>query len=212
MKLLIASRNRHKLAEIRAIFKAPNLEIIGADDLEGLPDIVEDGLTFQANAVKKAVTLALRARLWTLADDSGLEVEALNGEPGVRSARFAGEQADYRANNEKLLRLLERQANRAARFMCVLALASPEGRAQMVEGVCGGVITESGRGTSGFGYDPLFVPQGYAETFAEMDPELKNRLSHRAQALALAMNTWGAIFNGHTTGWPPRPSRRDRSA
>ena len=214
MKLLIASRNPHKLAEIRAIFNLPGMEIVGAHEIEGLPEVIEDGRTFQANAVKKAVSLALLTKLWTLADDSGLEVEALNGEPGVYSARFAGEPAiagqpaNYVANNVKLLSLLEQQDHRAARFVCVVALSSPSGRAQIVEGICQGRILRESRGEQGFGYDPLFVPDSYAQTFAQMDAALKNQISHRARALKLALQTWSELLGQSAADWPARsPSR-----
>jgi len=202
MKLLIATRNPHKLAEIRALFVLPGLTIVGADAFGGLPDVVEDGSSFQANGVKKAVTLALRARCWTLADDSGLEVEALNGEPGVQSARYAGEPPDTSANNAKLLRALESVEQRAARFVCVVALSSPGGRAQIVEGVCPGRILRESRGTQGFGYDPMFVPDGYSLSFAEMDAALKNTISHRARALQRALRTWRDVLAGDAADWP----------
>ncbi len=208
MKLLIASRNPHKLVEIRAIFNLPSVEIVGAHEIEGLPEVVEDGRTFQANAVKKAVSLAMRTKLWTLADDSGLEVEALNGEPGVYSARFAGDPADYVANNAKLLRLLAQQPNRAARFVCVVALSSPSGRAQIVEGICQGRILHEGRGEQGFGYDPLFVPDDYDLTFAQMDAGLKNKISHRAKALARAMQTWSDLLAQSAADWPTCRTKR----
>lgn len=212
MKLLIASRNPHKLAEIRAIFNLPGIEIVGAHEIDGLPDVIEDGQTFQANAVKKAVSLAMLTKLWTLADDSGLEVEVLNGAPGVYSARFAGEPANYVANNVKLLSLLENQQQRAARFICVMALSSPSGRAQIVEGICPGRILHESRGEQGFGYDPLFVPDNYEQTFSQMDAALKNKISHRAVALKRAMQTWGELLGQSAIDWPTyRTKRRERA-
>ncbi len=204
MILLVASRNPHKIEEIRAIFSLPAVELAGLDDRPDLPAIVEDGQSFQANAVKKAVLTALASRSWTLADDSGLEVDALAGEPGVRSARYAGEPADYAANNAKLLQALAGCEQRAARFRCVVALAGPDGRAQIVEGVCEGRIIHECRGRQGFGYDPLFVPDGYAQTFAEMDATLKNRLSHRARALGRARELWGEMLAQPAPAWPMR--------
>ncbi|MDD5678911.1 MAG: RdgB/HAM1 family non-canonical purine NTP pyrophosphatase [Kiritimatiellae bacterium] len=210
MKLLIASRNPHKLAEIRAIFNLPGMEIVGAHEIGGLPEVLEDGRTFQANAVKKAVSLAMLTKLWTLADDSGLEVDALNGEPGVYSARFAGEPANHTANNVKLLSLLEQQENRAARFICVVALSSPGGRAQIVEGICPGRIIRETCGEQGFGYDPIFVPDRHEQTFAQMDAALKNQISHRARALKLALQTWGELLGQASADWPARrPKLRD---
>ncbi len=213
MRLLIASRNPHKLGEIRAIFSLPAVELVEPAAFPGLPEVVEDGRTFPANAVKKAVFLALAARAWTLADDSGLEVDALDGAPGVCSARYAGEPADYQANNAKLLAALREQKVRTARFRCVVALADATGRAQIAEGTCEGRIIHEPRGTRGFGYDPLFVPDGYEQTFAEMDAELKNRLSHRARALQRAREIWGAMLTQSVPAWPacrvPRPCRRE---
>ena len=205
MKLIIATRNRHKLDEIRAILRLPGLDIVGvAEHPVPLPEVVEDGVTFHANAIKKAMTLALASRLWTLADDSGLEVEALGDEPGVLSARYAGEPANDAANNAKLLAKLASAPDRRARFRCVIALCSPTGRAQFVEGVCAGTLASAPRGTLGFGYDPLFVPDGYTQTFAELDAEAKNRLSHRAQALQRATELWGQLLAGSATDWPAR--------
>jgi XTP/dITP diphosphohydrolase len=208
MKLLIASRNSHKLVEIRAIFNLPNVEIVGAHEIDGLPEVIEDGRTFQANAVKKAVSLAMLTKLWTLADDSGLEVDALNGDPGVHSARFAGEPADYVANNVKLLSLLEQQTHRVARFRCVVALSSPSGRAQIVEGTCQGRILRESRGEQGFGYDPLFAPDDYEQTFAQMDAALKNQISHRAIALKRAMQTWSELLGQSAADWPAHRTKR----
>ena len=214
MKLLIASRNPHKLAEIRAIFDLPGMEIVGAHEIDGLPEVIEDGRTFAANAVKKAITLAMLTKLWTLADDSGLEVDALNGEPGVYSARFAGEPAiagqpaNYAANNAKLLGLLEKHVHRVARFTCVMALSSPSGRAQIVEGICQGRILRESRGEQGFGYDPLFVPDNHDQTFAQMDAALKNEISHRAKALKRAMQTWGELLGQSAADWPAQRTKR----
>ena len=190
MKLFVATRNEHKLREIRAIFSLPSVELLSLNDFPGLPEVVEDRTTFKANALKKAVTLALSTKLWTLADDSGLEVDALDGAPGVRSARYAGEPVNYGANNARLLRELQSVTNRRACFRCVIALSSPEGDGQTVEAKCEGWIVDSPRGSNGFGYDPVFMPEGYDRTFAEMGSELKNRISHRAAALNLARKAW----------------------
>ncbi len=210
MKLLIASRNRHKIEEIRAIFRLPFVDLVGLEDFPDLPEVVEDGLTFHANAVKKAVSLAMMAQVWTLADDSGLEVDVLAGEPGVYSARYAGEPVNYTANNDKLLRALTGREQRVARFRCVMALADSDGRAQITEGVCEGRIIEECRGHQGFGYDPLFIPDGHEQTFAEMDAELKNGLSHRARALTRARELWGEMLMQAVPAWPsrrmPRPT------
>ena len=191
MKLLVATRNKHKLREIGEIFRVPGLELVSALDYPDIPDVVEDGATFEANALKKAVTLARATGLWTLADDSGLEVDALGGEPGVYSARYAGEPANYPAYNAKLLAKLRGTENRRARFRCAIAFSDPGGHAHTVEGRCEGVIAEAPRGDKGFGYDPLFVPDGHDQTFAEMESGLKNSISHRGRALDLARSTWG---------------------
>jgi XTP/dITP diphosphohydrolase len=204
MKLLIATRNKHKLEEIKAIFALPALQLVSVADFPDLPEVVEDGATFEANAVKKAVTLALAAHLWTLADDSGLEVATLGGDPGVRSARYAGEPVDYGANNRKLLAALDNNANRAACFRCAIALASPSGRAQVVEGKCEGMITHELRGDRGFGYDPLFIPAGHTQTFAEMAADLKNSMSHRGAALRRAREAWGNVLALNAPDWPGR--------
>ena len=202
MKLVIATRNKHKLEEIREIFHIPGLEVVSAFDFPHVPDVVEDGETFEANAVKKAVSLARATGLWSLADDSGLEVDALGGAPGVYSARYAGEPVSYPANNRKLLKELKSTRNRRARFRCVIALSSLGGEARTVEGRCEGVIAHEERGQKGFGYDPLFVPEGYTTTFAEMDGESKNAISHRGRALQHAMEAWGEMLGKNPADWP----------
>ena len=200
MKLLIATNNAGKLRELRALLDVPGLEVVGLRDVPGAPEVEEDGDTFEANAIKKAVSLARFSGLWTLADDSGLEVDALGGEPGVRSARYAGEPSDTDANNRKLLAALAGEPHRHARFRCVLALASPAGETHCVSGACEGVITTEPRGDGGFGYDPVFQPDGYSQTFAELPIEVKNRISHRARALAEAKKSWGILFKSNPAG------------
>ena len=191
MKLLLATRNANKVREIKEIFTSASLELVSADDVPGLPkDVEEDADTFEGNALKKARTLCAASGLWTLADDSGLEVKALGNEPGVHSARYAGEPTNTPANNAKLLRNLQGVTDRAARFRCAIALCAPDGREWTVEGSCPGRIIDAPRGTTGFGYDPLFVPDGYDQTFAELGSEIKNRISHRARALQAAQQAW----------------------
>jgi XTP/dITP diphosphohydrolase len=202
MKLLIATGNRHKFQEISAILKSPHLALVGLRDLGEVPDVVEDGLTFEANAIKKAVTLARFSGLWTLADDSGLEVDALGGEPGVWSARYAGEPSNDAANNAKLLKKLENVPGRTARFRCAMALSDPRGEARTVSGACEGTLLGGLKGQGGFGYDPLFVPAGYALTFAELPAEVKNLISHRARALASAVVEWGQVLEREPACWP----------
>lgn len=186
MRILIATRNRHKLGEIRAILERTDIEWLDLSAFPAAPTVEEDLPTFEGNAVKKAVELARFSGLWTLADDSGLEVSALGGAPGVRSARYAGEPADDAANNRKLLAAMDRQADRSACFRCVVALAHPRGDCRWVEGRCEGLLAEDQRGSGGFGYDPLFVPRGFDRTYAELDPATKNGISHRARALQRA--------------------------
>ncbi len=194
MILVLATRNPHKVSEIKAILDAPGIEWRSAADYPEVPVPVEDGATFAQNAVRKAVAWARATAHWALADDSGLEVDALCGEPGVRSARYAGEDADDAANLRKLLIELEGETCREARFRCALALAAPDGQVRTVEGVCEGRLLTAPHGTGGFGYDPLFVPYGYEQTFAEMPPELKNRISHRARALEAARAAWSELL------------------
>lgn len=191
MKLIIATRNAHKLEEIHKIFDFRNLDVLSAFDFPEIPDVIEDGATLEANAKKKAVEIARATGCWALADDSGLEVAALNGAPGVYSARYAGEHCSYADNNVKLLDELVGKADRSARFRTVIALSDSSGSVETVSGECNGTIIEEQRGTNGFGYDPLFVPNGYAETFAELSSAIKNRISHRANALQQAQDAWG---------------------
>ncbi len=193
-RLIIATGNAHKLQEIRAILTVPGLELVGLDAVPNAPEVEEDRDTFEGNAIKKAATLAAFTGKWALADDSGLEVDALDGAPGVISARYAGEPADYAANNVKLLRELAGVVDRAARFRCVMALCSPDGKTYTVEGRCEGHIADGERGEAGFGYDPLFIPEGHDITFAEMNPDAKNAISHRGRALARASEAWHAIL------------------
>jgi XTP/dITP diphosphohydrolase len=181
--VILATHNPGKVAEIRAILSDLPLEIRSLLDLPAAPEVVEDGATLEENALKKAREIFDRYRLPTISDDSGLEVYALGMKPGVFSARYAGVGVTYADNNRKLLRELEAlpPAERKARFRCVAAFAA-EGWSETVEGVCEGVITETLRGKGGFGYDPLFLPDGYAETFGELPEETKNLISHRARA------------------------------
>jgi XTP/dITP diphosphohydrolase len=183
--ILLATRNMHKVEEIKAILKDYFFNILTLNDVPPLPEVEEDGNTFTANAQKKALQTARLSGYLTMADDSGLVVEALNGQPGVFSARFAGVDADDDKNNAKLLNLLRDvpQEQRTARFVCVIALANPEGIITTVEGSCAGKIALEPYGQGGFGYDPLFIPVGYKKSFAELAPEEKNRISHRGQAL-----------------------------
>jgi XTP/dITP diphosphohydrolase len=207
MDLIIATRNVHKLEEIRAILGRTGLVIGSALDFPDLPDVEETGTTFEENAALKALALATATRLPALGDDSGLEVDALDGAPGIYSARFAGEPVNYAANNRKLLALLDHATNRRARFRTVLALAHPDGTLFYVDGRCEGVISTTPRGTAGFGYDPLFIPDGETRTFAEMPAEEKNLISHRARAVAAAAIAWADVLTKpRQNGSPAEPS------
>ncbi|NMB16742.1 MAG: XTP/dITP diphosphatase [Firmicutes bacterium] len=186
--MVVASRNEHKINEIQAILAGQAWRVLTAHDFPGFPEVVEDGFTLEANALKKAKEIAAFTGYPALADDTGLEVDALGGKPGVYSARFAGAHATYEDNNRKLLRLLEGipPEKRTARFRCVIAIAEPDGSTHLVEGKCEGLIGFTVKGEGGFGYDPLFIVDGLGKTFAELSPEEKNRVSHRGRALRLA--------------------------
>jgi XTP/dITP diphosphohydrolase len=194
VKLLLASNNAKKLRELVDLLRGLeplDVHVVIPRDIGGLPDVVEDQPTFRANAAKKATSAARHSGLWSLADDSGLEVEALNGAPGVLSARFAGAHGDDAANNALLLERMAgvHDVRRGARFVCALALAQPDGSlAAEIEGVAHGRILHAPRGTRDFGYDPLFLftEPGFAESgrgFAELSPEEKAAVSHRGRAL-----------------------------
>lgn len=187
-KLLLATRNQHKKREMQAILADLSVQILTLEDVPELPEVEEDGNSFAENAAKKARQTAALSGITCLADDSGLSVDALDGKPGVYSARFAGPDADDDKNNEKLLGLMESvpDEKRTAAFICAIAVADPTGNIAVVEGRCPGRIIRKKLGAGGFGYDPLFVPEGYTATFAQLDAEEKNRISHRGRALVLA--------------------------
>jgi XTP/dITP diphosphohydrolase len=193
--LVVATGNRGKLEELRALLSELPVDVVGVGEvLREPPHIVEDGVTFADNAIKKAVAIAHATMMLTLADDSGLEVDILEGRPGVRSARFAHERATDAENNAALLSELgllgepaEAGQGFRACFRCVLALVDPYtggGAPRTVEGVCEGAITRTPRGSGGFGYDPLFVLPGGDKTMAELSDDEKNRVSHRSTAFA----------------------------
>ncbi len=209
--LIVATRNPHKLAELQSLLAPVAARIVSISRFADVPEVVEDRETLEENAVKKAEETAhhLRARgaqppFIVLADDSGLEVDALGGAPGVFSARFAEyagafpdkkvsaaqsvRKVTYHDNNAKLLRLMKEvpDGKRAARFRCVIAFTTHAGQTKIAEGVCEGKIIREERGAHGFGYDPLFVPDGYEMTYAELGAEIKDRISHRGRAMAKA--------------------------
>ncbi|MEG1479846.1 MAG: RdgB/HAM1 family non-canonical purine NTP pyrophosphatase [Kiritimatiellia bacterium] len=190
MKILIATRNAHKLTEIRALM--PEIDWIGTDAYPDVPDPEENGETFEANARIKAEAWRDATGLPAIADDSGLSVDALLGAPGVFSARYAGVHGDTEANNAKVLAELAgvAPAQRSAHFVCALAYAVPGKVTRTVRGECSGTLLEQPRGANGFGYDPLFVPNGYEQTFGELSADVKAKLSHRARAFAQARDVW----------------------
>ncbi|MBF0216433.1 MAG: RdgB/HAM1 family non-canonical purine NTP pyrophosphatase [Candidatus Omnitrophica bacterium] len=187
MNLLIATTNKHKLKELEIRLKSvKGLKIVGFSELDIEPPIiVEDGTTFRANAVKKALTLSRYFEGFVLADDSGIEVDALCGKPGVRSSRFSRINATDAENNKKLIKLMENvpEKKRTAQFVCVLALARKGELLGTFEGFVKGRIVDKRKGKNGFGYDPLFQPDGCKMTFGEMPPASKNKISHRTEAL-----------------------------
>ena len=182
MKIFLATGNKHKIKEIEKIFKMDNIEILSINDGIEIPEVVEDGTTFEENSKKKALEIAKFTNMITIADDSGLCVDALDGAPGVYSARYAGEHGNDLDNNKKLVKELQGIENRKARFVCVITLAKPTGETYSFRGEVEGDIIDIPQGTEGFGYDPHFFMKEYGKTLAEI-PEIKNRISHRARAL-----------------------------
>ena len=185
--IVAATKNRHKIQEIEAITQEFGMSIISRDEA-GVPDIEinEDGETFEENSYKKAFEILKLCNNLTIADDSGLEVDCLDGAPGVYSARFAGKDGDDDANNRKLTELIKDvpYEQRTGRFVSVITMVFPDGETISARGEVEGHLLTEKRGTSGFGYDPLFVPEGYDRTFGELGPEIKNSISHRSRALA----------------------------
>lgn len=189
-KLLVATGNAGKLREIKSLLAEIGVEVVGLDSLTNPPEVVEDGDSFTANACKKALEISKFANCLTLADDSGLVVPALDGAPGIYSARYAGDGATDARNNQKLLREMATLPidKRQAFFCCVMALADPQGNCQTFEGRIHGQLISELRGTQGFGYDPLFLVPEYGKTLGELPLEIKNRISHRSQALRQVFN------------------------
>lgn len=191
MKIVLATRNKGKAGEIQEILKDLNFEILTLDDFPHIPVLHEDGKTFKENALKKARFIAQHLNMAALADDSGLEVDALDKKPGVLSARYAGENATDEENNKKLVNELSGVPfeKRRASYKCAIAIALPSGREEIVEESCNGFIAIKPKGNGGFGYDPLFfVPEYGRKSMAELPPEIKNRISHRGKALAKFKN------------------------
>lgn len=182
MKLVFATNNQHKLDEVRKISAQHNIEIVSLAEIDCHDDIPETADTLDGNALQKAQYIREKFGLDCFADDTGLEVEALNNAPGVYSARYAGPGHDSEANMKKLLNEMEGKENRKARFRTVIALLLG-GETHLFEGIVEGSITTEKRGGNGFGYDPVFVPEGYDKTFAELGNDVKNKISHRARAV-----------------------------
>ncbi len=184
-ELLIATRNKGKVREIADLLAPLGFKVTSLSDHEGMPDIVEDGQTFRANAAKKAVAAARQAKVLVMGEDSGLEVDALGGRPGVYSARYSGPDATDDSNNDLLLKELAGvpAGKRTARYRCAMALADANDLIDVVEGSCEGLIAAEPRGANGFGYDPLFLIPSLQKTFGELDLSVKQTMSHRADAL-----------------------------
>jgi XTP/dITP diphosphohydrolase len=182
---LLATRNRGKLVELRQLLHGTGWDAVMLSDGLDVPVVEEDGSTFVENACKKARIAAQATRMWTLAEDAGLEVDALNGEPGIMSARYAGEGASDRDRMAKVLVRIVAVPDhaRTARFRCAVCLVDPAGNEHVFEGVCEGKIAHHARGRYGFGYDPIFMPEGLGKTFGELGADVKNRISHRADAM-----------------------------
>ena len=190
LQILAATTNKHKIQEFQSMLDVSadsgRVSIISPDTIKDFPEIVENGATFEENARIKASQAARYADMAAFADDSGLEVAALGGAPGIYSARFGGENATYPEKMAKILKELENASDRRARFVCVIALAYRGDIVETFRGEVTGRIAPEPRGTEGFGYDPIFIPDGYDKTFGELGEEVKSRISHRARAFALA--------------------------
>lgn len=184
-QIVAATANAHKLAEFRELLKDQNVEVLGLDAYKNFPEIEENGSTFEENAAIKALAANKYCDIPAFADDSGLEVEALNNAPGIRSARYADTDA---AKIQRILIELGDNPNRRARFVCVIAIAINGEIIETFRGEVNGRITDAPRGTNGFGYDPIFIPEGYEQTFGELEQSVKNSISHRARAFQKAMD------------------------
>jgi XTP/dITP diphosphohydrolase len=183
-EIVLGTRNHGKIAEFRSLLKGASVKILSFYDFQNVTPAEEDGKSFRENAMKKARVISKATGRIAISDDSGLQVDFLNGEPGVYSARFAGEKATGKENSRRILKLLDRVPweQRTARFVCVICAADSKGKTIFTEGVCQGKIGFEMRGSHGFGYDPIFVPDGHRVTMAEMSFDQKNRISHRGDA------------------------------
>jgi len=199
-RVVLATRNEHKVVELRRILDGAGLdiELVGTGQFPDLPEVAETGSTFAANALLKARDVAARTGLTAVADDSGLSVDALNGMPGILSARWAGKHGDDQANLNLLLAQLADtpKQRRGAAFHCAAAVVTPEGDERVVEGVLEGSVIDEPRGTNGFGYDPIFTPIGYVLTTAQLTPDEKDAISHRGQAFRALVPVITEILSG----------------
>ena len=195
MDIIIASNNQGKVEEIKKFYKELGITFFSLKDFPNLPEINEKFKTYRKNALEKAKKISGITKMIALADDSGLEVDALGGKPGIHSARFGGGKISDKEKNQLILDMLKDvpEPLRTARFVCIIAIAIPDGETYTVRGVCEGVITQKPAGYSGFGYDPIFFLPEYNMTFAEMDRNLKNRISHRGKALKEAKKILTAL-------------------
>lgn len=198
MRLLLASRNRGKVSEVEFLLRGTGWQVVDLSEFDDGLEMAEDGSTLQENARKKAQAAARVSKMWTLADDSGLEIDALEGKPGVHSARFCGPDSTDSDRNRKILSLMVAvpDERRTARFRCVACLVDLVGNERTFEGVCEGHIAHHARGSSGFGYDPIFIPDGHSQTFAELGQATKNRISHRARAVTQVVEYLKARLRG----------------
>lgn len=197
-KLILSTGNNNKVIEIRNILKDLDIEVLSKKDINlGDLEVVEDGNTLEENSLKKAKALSEITDYMVLADDSGLFVDILNGEPGVHSSRYAGEEGNDRKNNLKLLKNLEGKSleERKASFKDVMVLITEDKKIYVVEGECKGTISYDFKGSEAFGYDPIFIPEGYDKTFGELGPDIKDKISHRAKALEKLKETLIDILN-----------------
>ncbi|MBB5324612.1 XTP/dITP diphosphohydrolase [Anoxybacillus tepidamans] len=199
-EVIIATKNAGKAREFQALLEKKGVKVKTLLDFPDCPDVEETGSTFAENARLKAETIASYFQRTVIADDSGLSIDALDGRPGVYSARYAGEEKDDQANIAKVLKEMEGIpfAKRTARFHCALAVAVPNERTVVVEGTCAGYITDAPRGENGFGYDPIFYVPQKEKTMAELPKEEKNKISHRADALTKLEKQWEKIMNGES--------------
>ncbi len=197
MKIVLATGNKNKLREFQQILNADTIQIVPQSEFEGCPDVVEDGNSFEENALKKARTIAAHTGCIAMADDSGLEVDALMGEPGIYSARYAGEPRSDERNIELLLENMRQvcEVQRGAQFTCVIAVVTPEGRELIAQGLCRGRITMQPQGSDGFGYDPVFLHEPSRRTFAQLSSDKKNSISHRGRAIENLREQLPAFLN-----------------